>query len=328
VKQHLHQGVFIYVYGRSFSLCGKSPGLTLRLYLPPFMIFKPTSYVAAIIILFSSCGKVYELNGSDWQADIPPSDSVFNREIQILNLGDNLPADHVPLDSEDPMFFSLEKFSSVAIGYRSTERWDIAFSGIYRSEITPNNGRYTGFGYGTSATGGLLVLDTPYDKVTDIPDDSQFQLPGRTGLDDQGFFGAPLGHAIYTYFGNFLRPDKMKELDNADPVIRSDADSYQHMMYCLSQATAEAFKTGLNGKPLRPRTIIIRTAAGNYAKMETQSIFQGILDPWAMHRDKNIAMPVYSFRYIVVKASERRYGFMHTRQAMTANMSTRTVTLQ
>jgi len=286
------------------------------------------SIIICIGVLIAACGKVYDLNGTDWEADVPPSDSIFNREVQILNLGDNMPAGHVPLDNDDPMFFSLERFSSVAIGYKSTGRWDIAFSGIYRSEITPNNGRYSGFGYGTAAIGGVMVLDTPYDKVTQVPDDSQFQFPGATGLDDQGFFGAPMGHAIYTFYGNFLRPDKMKNLDSPDPVVRADADSYQHLMYCLSQELVKTFKTGQDGKPLRCRTIIIKTANGNYAKMETQSIYKGILNPLDMHRDKNIPSPVYSFRYVVIKAADRRLGFLIARPKLTADMSTREVTVE
>src|SRR3954470_18250921 len=103
--------------------------------------------IAVAIILCTSCGKVYDLNGSDWEADVPPSDSVFNREIQILDLGANLPAGHEPLDAEDPMFFSLERFTSIGIGYKSTERWDISFSGPSRSNISANNGTRSGFGY-------------------------------------------------------------------------------------------------------------------------------------------------------------------------------------
>ena len=268
-------------------------------------------------MLCSACGKVYDLNGFDWQADVPASDSVFNREIQVLNLGANLPPGHEPVDAEDPMFFSLEKFSSIAIGYKSTERWDISFSGMSRSNISANNGTKSGFGYGTSAIGGLVVLDAGFDDVTEIPDDSEFKYPGQTGLDDQGAFGAPLGHVIYTFFGNPLRPDKMKDIDNPDPAAQAEVNKYQHMMYCLSQNLTETFK---DVHPLRPRTIIIKTAKGNYAKMETQSMYDGILDPMEMHRDSKIKMPVYTFRYVVVKAEERRFGFMITRPKLTVKL--------
>ncbi|PWV50794.1 HmuY family protein [Chitinophaga sp. S165] len=273
--------------------------------------------LAITMMLCSACGKVYDLNGMDWEADVPPSDSAFNREIQILDLGAHLPEGHEPLDDEDPMFFSLERFSSIGIGYRSTERWDIAFSGMFRTTISGNNGTKSGFGYGTSAIGGIVVLDAAFDDVTEIPDDSQFKYPGQTGLDDQGAFGSPLGHVVYTFGGNFLRPDKMKDIDNPDPAAQAEVVKYQHMMYCLSQVTVDTFK---NVRQLRPRTIIIKTAKGNYAKMETQSMYQGILDPMEMRRDKNIKMPVYSFRYVLAKADERRFGFMINRPKLTIKL--------
>ncbi|SFN32207.1 hypothetical protein SAMN05428949_2415 [Chitinophaga sp. YR627] len=281
------------------------------------MIVRMIYCLMVAVVLCSACGKVYDLNGVDWEADVPPSDSVFNREIQILNLGAHLPDGHQPLDDTDPMFFSLERFGSIGIGYRSTDRWDLAFSGMARANITANNGAKSGFGYGTSAVGGLVVLDAAFDDVTEIPDDSQFKYPGQTGLDDQGAFGQPLGHVVYTFEGNFLRPDIMKDIDNPDPAIQVQVNKYRHMIYCLSQETVKTFKSV---RTLRPRTIIIKTAKGNYAKMETQSLYDGIMDAMQMRRDKGIKMPVYSFRYVLAKAGEKRFGFMVNRPKITVTL--------
>lgn len=280
-------------------------------------IFSYVAFCVGVMFVLCSCGKVYDLNGADWEANVPPSDSVFNREIQILDLGARLPAGHEPVDAEDPMFFSLEKFSSVGIGYRSTERWDVAFSGMFRSSISVNNGTKSGFGYGTSAIGGIVVLDAAFDDVIEIPDDSQFKYPGAVGLDDQGAFGSPLGHIFYTFAGNPLRPDKVKGLESTDAAEQAAANKYVHLVYCLSKAMTDTFK---NVRVLRPRTIIIRTAKGNYAKMETQSMYEGILNPLDMYRDKNIKVPVYSFRYMVVRQSERRYGFIASRPKLTVKL--------
>lgn len=278
---------------------------------------KTIIYIAIVALLGSSCGKVYDLNGADWQPDSPPSDSVFNREIQVLNLGARLPAGHVPSDDTDPMFFSLEKFTSVAIGYRSTDRWDVAFSGSYRSTLSANNGSKSGFGYGTSAVGGMVVLEKRFDEVTEIPDDSQFQYPGSSGLDDQGAFGAPLGHIFYTFGGNPLRPEVNKNLESPDPAVQAEANKYVHLLYCLSQTMVDTFK---NVRTLRPRTIIFKTAKGNFAKLETQSLYDGVMDPMQMKRDRTVIMPAYSFRYVVVPASERRFGFMVTRPKLTVKL--------
>lgn len=281
------------------------------------MILRSIHCLLAIVLLCSACGKIYDLNGFDFQEDIPPSDSAFNREIQILNLGANFGPGEQPADAEDPMFFSLERFSPIAIGYKSTDRWDIAFAGMSRSNISANNGAKAGFGYGTSAIGGMVVIDSAFDDVTTIPDDSQFQVPGQAGLDDQGAFGAGMGHVIYTFYGNPLRPDIMKDIDNPDPAAQLEVNKYQHMMYCLSQRLVETFK---DVYPLRARTIIIKTAKGNYAKLETQSMYQDILDPMLMHRDAKIKMPVYSFRYVLAKAEERRFGFMINKAKLTVKL--------
>jgi hypothetical protein len=273
--------------------------------------------LALAAIAGGSCGKVYDLNGADWQPDSPPSDSVFNREIQVLNLGARLPDGHVPADEEDPMFFSLEKFSSVAVGYRSTNRWDVAFSGSYRSTLSANNGGKSGFGYGTSAIGGMVVLEKRFDEVTEIPDDSQFHYPGSSGLDDQGAFGEPLGHIFYTFGGNPLRPGVNKNLESPDPAVQAEANKYVHLLYCLSQTMVDTFK---NVRVLRPRTIIFKTAKGNFAKLETQSLYDGVMNPMQMKRDRSVLMPAYSFRYVVIPASERRFGFMVTRPKLTVKL--------
>jgi len=274
------------------------------------------------ILTLASCGEVYDLNGFDWEPDVPPSDSVFNREIQILNLGDNMPTGHKPVDSQDPIFFSLEKFSSVATAYRATERWDITFSGTARSAVMGNNGSQSGFGYGSSGIGGIVVLEGFYDDITDVPEDHLFKKPGYAGLDDQGHFGEPMGHVVYTFFGNFIRESLGGE--QQEPAI----GSYWHMVYGLNKDLMEAFPNAksLDGKPLKPRTIIVKTAAGNYAKIETQSFYKDILDPLKMMRHPDITSAI-SFRYMVIKADEKRFGFVERRKKLTVNMSSRRTTV-
>ncbi|MFT3824151.1 MAG: HmuY family protein [Chitinophagaceae bacterium] len=280
----------------------------------------------AAALFCSACGKVYDLNGVDWQADVPPSDSVFNREILILNLGDNLPEGHVPLDATDPLYFSLEKFSSVHIAYKTTDRWDMAFYGNSRSEIAGNN-KISGFGYGSSATGGIIITDAPYSTITSIPDDGEFKTPGRSGLDEIGFFGEPMGHVAYTFFGNIFRPDKVVGyMDATYPAaVQVEAAKYAHMLYALSENFARSFPVTSNGDSTKCRTLLIRTAKGNYAKVEILSYYKNTLDPFDMNRGKGYAT---SFRYMVVKADEKRFGFTPRRKSMTVNMTTRKVTVE
>lgn len=282
-----------------------------------------------VTLCCSACGKVYDLNGVDWEADVPPSDSVFSREILLLNLGDNLPAGHAPLDEADPLYFSLEKFGSVHTAYKTTNRWDLAFSGNHWSEISGNNGKagISGYGYGSSAIGGIILTGAPYSSITTIPDDSEFKTPGRSGLDAIGFFGEPMGHVAYTFFGNIYRPDKV--LGYADPSyppeVQNEASQYAHMLYCLSENMAKVYPVTTNGDSTKPRTLLIRTAKGNYAKVEMLSYYKNALNPNDMNRAKGYAI---SMRYMVVKADEKRFGFTVRRKPMKVNLSTRTVTVE
>ncbi|QBQ42083.1 hypothetical protein [Sphingobacterium psychroaquaticum] len=289
--------------------------------------------IKLIIILFGliptffSCGDVYDLNGFDWEADTPLSDSVFNREIIIYNYGDNLPSGHSPLDDMDPMLFSLERFSSINLNYKTTERWDLSFSSIFRSSIGINNGKSRGIGYGSSAVGGIVVLDTPYSKVTHVPENLLFTAPGNVGLDAQGTLSYEMGHAVYTFGGNFVRPDKVSGYDENDPAASKEANLYRHMIYCLSEDLVNKFPKAKNlqGKPLRPRTMIIKTARGNYVKLETISIYKGVTDPLQMRR--GYASPMYTFRYTVIRAEEARFGFVLRKPALHVNMSTNTTSV-
>lgn len=280
-----------------------------------------------IMMTMISCGDVYDLNGFDWEPETPLSDSVFNREIYIQNYGDNLPLGHNPLDQMDPMLFSLEKFSSINLNYKSTERWDLSFSGIFRSNISVNNGRAPGIGYGSSAIGEVAILDTPYSKLTHVPDDISFAVPGNVGLDDQGTLSYEMGHVVYTFGGNFIRPDKVTGYDESDPKAAQEANQYRHMLYCLSEDLVKSFPKAKNlqGKPLQPRTMIIKTARGNYVKLETQSVYKGVSDPLVMRRGYTV--PIYTFRYMVIKADERRFGFVARKPSLTVNMSNKEVTV-
>ncbi|MBE8719966.1 HmuY family protein [Sphingobacterium pedocola] len=276
--------------------------------------------VCSTLLALTSCGEVYDLNGYDWDPDLPPSDSVFNREIQILDLGvNNIPESHRPLDGSDPLFFSLNKFSSVPTAYRTSDRWDISFSGLYRTAIISNNGSTTGFGYGSSSIGGVVVLEQPYSEVMDVPDDADFKIPGLAGLAGMGDALNPGGHTFYTFFDNIFRPEKLEQ-DNGY--------LYQHMMYPLSEDMAKAFPGEYGPRKIKvvPRTIIIRTANGNYAKMEVQSFYKGVTDPMAMLRGVG-AIPYVSFRYMIIKKDEKRFGFVTRNPSLHINLNTKKTTV-
>ncbi|MDR2283315.1 MAG: HmuY family protein, partial [Sphingobacterium sp.] len=156
-----------------------------------------------------------------------------------------------------------------------------------------------------------------YDDVTEVPEEHLFQTPGYSGLDDQGEFGTPMGQAVYTFFGNFLR----ESLGQDDP-----EQQYWHMVYPLNKQVLQSFPNASSrhdGTPLRPRTLVIKTASGNYAKIEVQSYYKDILDPLKMIRHHDTPAGCISFRYIVIKAADRRFGFVERGKKMTINMTTR-----
>lgn len=287
---------------------------------------KLSTLIFGVILTLASCGEIYDQNGFDFEPDIPLSDSVYNREIQILDLGvANIPEGHRPFDGRDPLFFSLERISSTHLGYQKSTRWDMAFSGLYRHEISSNNGSAQGtygrnaFGYGGGGLGGILVIDSAYSEVNEIPPDSYFQAPGiigMLGLDD--YIGTADGYCFYTFFGNVFRPD-----------LAENNDRYWHMLYCFSEDFVEAFPDEYGSHRIKatPKTIIVRTALGNYAKVEIQSFYKNTLDPLDMRRSAEKPVPYFSFRYMVIKKEERRFGFVERRPPLTVDLTTKKVTV-
>lgn len=284
----------------------------------------------AILVLFASCGEVYDLNAFEWEPETPLNDSVFNREITVLNFQpfegvENIqqPSDRSPLDAEQPStLFSLERFSRIHDAYTVSERWDLSIGGF--GNITANSGSARGIGYGSNAVGGLIVLDTFYSKIMDVPAGIILEVPGYGGLDAQGTMSTRIGTTVYTYGGNFIRPDKVINRDSPDPVLAEEARMYSHMLYALSEELLRTFPNAKNihGGPLRPRAMIVRTARGNYAKVEMLSYYHDILDPELMRRGlENFLVGSVSFRYMVIKAEELRFGFVERRPPLTIDMT-------
>lgn len=275
----------------------------------------------AAITLFASCGEIYDLNGFDWEPDIPPSDSVFNREIQILDWGpDNVPEGHFGEDNSDPMLFSLEKFSSVHGAYKTSTRWDLTLGAFWT--LIANNGSVPGYGYGSPAVGGIVLLDSAFSEVTSAPNDNDFRIVGGYGLNEA--FGSGPGYFIYTGFGNPFWPQMIEWADSNDEQKAILGNLYKHMLYPFSEAVSTAFPE--SNYKMEPKTLIFRTANGNYAKLEVQSFYKGIMDPREMKRG-NYGTNYMSFRYMVIRADERRFGFVARRPSLTIDMTNKTVTV-
>lgn len=167
-----------------------------------------------------------------------------------------------------PFYYSLEEGKIIPAAQAQTANWDICFNGTYNSNVCANNGSITTSpGYGGPGKGGISMvvhndLDAIYYKgpaqpIKSIPARSLFdqafakvttasvaegkwETDGMVGLDY--FQNTTPGWAWYDFFG---------ELFPSRP-----ADSVAHVAYAL------------------PRSFIIKTAKGNYAKVQIYSFYK------------------------------------------------------
>lgn len=202
------------------------------------------------------------------------------------------------------LYYSLEDGRVVPKEYANTDKWDIAFSGVYNSTIWANNGsvKYesggSNPGYGSPARGMFyLVVDTEVDekyynssthKPVQIPipfsyldeaynkisrvavADDQFNYYGSLGLDH--FLASGNGYAHYDFYGNMAPGDAKKT----------------HVVYNMA------------------RPFIIKTAKGNYAKVILYSFYKG--KPENPNRD-NVA-PYLSFKYTLLKGGGKDFSVL------------------
>lgn len=241
-----------------------------------------SSTIALVLFLFS-CKKETVTPGPD-----PEPPNGVTTGVYVLN---NLPADVNATSATDAktLYFSLEENKVVDESQRFTTNWDIAFGGIYNSSVMINNGKSSiSPGYGGAGTGALyLVVDRKFDAqyydtlnyyVTKLPIpvrlfDSSFKsvkaAPGdskmktNTLISLDHFQSTSDGWAYYDFYGS-LFPGNPKKA---------------HVVYTM------------------PRTIVVKTAKGNYAKICIRSIYKD--QPEDPDRDSK---PGYlSFTYAIQK---------------------------
>jgi len=231
-----------------------------------------------LLILLAVCTIVVSCSKNDNpQPEPPPIETGnYNKLIRVLNFGEALPEDSEPLDDQAPIYYSLENNAPTPSEYIRTNRWDISFSKTYRSFIGGNNGADTrNIGANGPGKGGVLILEKDFDEVINIPDDALFRTGSALiGTDDAGAFGEGVGYYIYDF----------------DGTIKGDG-SYdkQHVAYVMQEK----------------RTIVVRTAKGDYAKIKMLSIYKDLLDPASWKRDS--PHPYFSFEYVLVKAGSKKF---------------------
>ena len=160
------------------------------------------------------------------------------------SVGNTVASGHVPV------FFSLEDhqiinpynddsiLQELSESRKKSNDWDLAFTSIYNSYITPNSGIMENSpGYGGKGQGAMIVLDTLFDELHEAPADEVFDsfMAEQTASGWEDFPPGDKGWYFYS-------------LDS-------------HIMSAI---------TGV--------TIVVRTADGKYAKVEMKSLYLGSPD--------------------------------------------------
>lgn len=220
----------------------------------------------ACILMLGITAVACSKSGDTPEDPFVPGDDVSTGVYHVVNLV----ADTNATSSSDAqiMYFSLEQNKMVPASQQYSTNWDIAFGGIYNSSIYVNNGQSKpGFpGYGGPGKGRMfLVTDKKFDKqyydtlsykptVLPIPVrlfDSAFNVVEAVPVSDDKFItnnlisldhfqGSGDGWGYYDFYGA-LFPDNPKKA---------------HIVYTM------------------PRTLIIKTTKGHYAKIVISSIYK------------------------------------------------------
>lgn len=195
--------------------------------------------------------------------------------------------DKNPTETKSAAYFSLETKKETPANYAKTARWDLGFNGLYNSFISGNNGKEgNNLGYGGAGTGGILIVEKPFDEVTDVPADADFKTKvGVVGTDGNGDFGQGTGWYLYDFGGS---------------IIGDGSYDKMHVAYALSEPV-----TLKNGTKLKARTLIIRTAKGNYAKVKMISCYKDAFtaDKWF----RTTPHMFFTFEYVIVPKGSTKF---------------------
>lgn len=173
------------------------------------------------------------------------------------------------------VLFSLETKAIVPLLYAKTNRWDICFNGLYNSFLSSNNGQSTtSLGAGSTGTGAIAIQQKPFDQVVDVPADVALNINKLIGTDDEGDFGEGIGWYLYD-FGGTKRGDGSYDK--------------QHVAYAMPEK----------------RTVIIRTAKGDYAKIKMISCYKDAFtaDKWF----RNTPHMYFTFEYVIVPKGSTKF---------------------
>ncbi|MGE7774366.1 HmuY family protein [Chitinophaga sp. NPDC101104] len=231
--------------------------------------YKWAAGACAAAVILAACSK------DDKDATPVPAGN-YNKLISVANFNGDTTT------SKTTIYFSLEKEKAGSPKNLQSGDWDVAFGGNANSAVSGNYGANedgnTSAGKGGPGKGGVLIIDKPFDQVTRVPDGAVFITASTgVGLDTAGFFGTTTGWCVYDFSGT-LRATK--------GIGGNSAATQKHTVWA------------------RPdRTIIVRTASGNYAKLKITSMYKDA----PAEPETATARPFFHFQYVLAAPGSKDF---------------------
>ena len=239
-----------------------------------------------ISILSVSCSKDEEITPEEPPVEESTGSVPFYKLQRVENLAAETD-DKNPTVPKTEVLYSLENKTEQPLTFAKTSLWDLSFSGLYNSFLSGNNSANSlNTGYQGPGKGGIIVLEKSFDEVTDVPADSEFKTgKGLVGTDKAGAFGDGTGWYLYD-FGGIL--------------IGDGSEQKKHVAY----AAGEPLKLK-DGTTLSARTIVLRTANGNIAKIKMISCYKDAFtaDQWF----KDTPHMYFTFEYVLVPKGSTKF---------------------
>ncbi|HEX8021707.1 HmuY family protein [Mucilaginibacter sp.] len=195
--------------------------------------------------------------------------------------------DQNPTAPKTEIFFSLDYKKEQPATYAKTSFWDISLSGLYNSFLGGNNNTdATNSGYQGPGKGGITIVQQAFDNVTAIPAAADFKTgKGLIGTDDKGSFGTGTGWYLYDFGGT---------------VVGDGGATKVHVAYALGDPLKLT-----DGSTLAARTIIVKTASGDFAKIKMISCYKDVFTPDQMFT--NTPHMYFTFEYLIVPAGSTKF---------------------
>jgi hypothetical protein len=244
--------------------------------------------LAVVALTFSSCSKKDAVTPDPTpETSTRDADKVPYYKLQRV---ENLAAqtdDQNPTSPKTEILFSLDYNKEQPATYAKTSFWDISLSGLYNSFLGGNNNvDQTNTGYQGPGKGGITIVQQAFDDVTAIPSATDFKTgKGLIGTDDRGNFGSGTGWYLYDFGGT---------------TVGDGSATKVHVAYALGSALKLA-----DGSTLPARTVVLKLASGDYAKIKMISCYKDVFTTDQMFT--NTPHMYFTFEYVIVPAGSTKF---------------------